>query len=85
MKNTLNDQRITKLMTMDEGKLIETLSATGYEFVNAKRTVSAEEFESKEKEIAQKFGPVMNRIYKAAGVKKPKRKDSDSDEVTDLD
>ena len=70
-------------MTIQEGKQLEKLMDAGFALVNSLKEISAEEYQSKEREIAYKFNPIMERIYKAANVKKPDPQDTD--EVGDLD
>ena len=74
-------------MTLLEAKTIETMRSGGLELINSLADVPAEEFESKDREISQRFNPIIDRIYQAANLQKQMKppQDPDSEEFGDLD
>jgi heat shock protein 1/8 len=68
MKNTLQDERLAKNFSEDDKRVIEESCARGLKFVANATDAEHDEYDAKQKELENKYNPIMMRVYQQAGV-----------------
>eukprot|EP01022_Parablepharisma_sp_SALTPOND_P017923 TRINITY_DN29100_c0_g1_i1.p2 TRINITY_DN29100_c0_g1~~TRINITY_DN29100_c0_g1_i1.p2 ORF type:complete len:110 (-),score=16.41 TRINITY_DN29100_c0_g1_i1:59-358(-) len=63
MKNTLNEETVKQKLTEEDKKVVENLAADTLRWIEGNPDASAEEYENKQKEVEQKFHPIMTKLY----------------------
>lgn len=63
MRNTLNDEKLKSVFTEDEKKLIEKEAEAGIKWIEQNPDADADAIAGKQKEIEQKYNPIMMRVY----------------------
>jgi len=59
MKNTLNDEDLKKKFSDEDKKIIEDTANEGMQYLESNQDASAEDYETKQKELESKFNPIM--------------------------
>lgn len=67
MKNTLDDEKLKEAFTDDDKKVIRDASAEGLQWLEGNQDADAEVIEGKQKELEQKYNPIMQRVYQTTG------------------
>jgi len=66
MKNTLNDEKLKEKFSDEDKKIIEDTANEGMQFLESNQDASAEDYETKQKELESKFNPIMQKVYQDA-------------------
>jgi len=67
MKNTLFEEKLKAEFTTDEKTIIEDCSKEGLQWLEGNPDADADAIEGKQKEIEQKYNPIMMRVYQKTG------------------
>ena len=68
MRNTLQDEKLKDSFTNADKKLIEEIAADGLQWIEGNAEADADAMAGKQKELEQKYNPIMMRVYQEAGV-----------------
>jgi heat shock protein 1/8 len=68
MRNTLMDEKLKDSFTNADKKLIEEIAADGLQWLEGNPDADADAMVGKQKELEQKYNPIMMRVYQEAGV-----------------
>jgi len=67
MKNTLNEEKLKEHFTDDDKKVIEETANAGLQWLESNQDADADVLKGKQKELEEKFNPIMMRVYQATG------------------
>merc|ERR1712157_427887 len=67
IKNTLNEEKLKTHFTDEDKTTIEGLSNEGLQWLEGNADADADALKGKQKELEEKFNPIMMRVYQAAG------------------
>merc|ERR1712023_478530 len=67
MKNTLNEEKLKEAFTEDDKKVIEETANAGLQWLESNQDADADVLKGKQKELEEKFNPIMMRVYQATG------------------
>ena len=73
MKNTLNVENLKSHLIVEDKATIEGAAAEGLQLIESDPQDAADAINTNQKEIYDKFNPIMMRVYQAAGVFADKR------------
>jgi len=65
MKNTLDEPNLKEKFTQEDISLITTHCDDAYNWLHSNGELSAEEMESKQKDLEKIFNPIMQWVYQA--------------------
>lgn len=63
MGTTLNDEKLKTVFTADEKVTVEKLKEEGQKWIEQNLDADADAINAKQKEIEQKYNPIMMRVY----------------------
>jgi L1 cell adhesion molecule like protein len=67
MKNTLNEEQLKDKFSDEDKTTIEDGCKEALQWMEGNETASAEEFETKKKDLEAKLSPIMMKVYQGAG------------------
>jgi len=67
MKNTLNEEKLKPHFTNEDKKVIEETATNGLQWLESNHDADAEVLKGKQKELEEKYNPIMMRVYQASG------------------
>merc|ERR1719218_554856 len=67
MKNTLNEEKLKEHFTAEDKTTIETTANEGLQWLESNADADADVLKGKQKELEEKFNPIMMRVYQATG------------------
>ena len=67
MRNTLNEEKLKEHFTNEDKKTIQECSDSGLQWLESNAEADAEVLKGKQKELEDKYNPIMMRVYQASG------------------